>query len=60
MKDYSDIVNEFEEIHTVSVKNSVVYVSGIPENKSYSYIHTKVAKEVQKRISYFIGINGNK
>jgi len=60
---YSNIIKEFEEIHKVSLKDNIVFVSGIAsgksENKSYKYIHSNVAKEVKKRVSYFVGIEGN-
>lgn len=59
---YLDIADQFDNIHSVKVQQDgktvkVVGTSnGKPFDYSQSYSYTKVAKEVAKRLSYFIGI----
>lgn len=57
---YLEIVELFDVIETVEVKDKTVTIKGLKDNQPFvytqSYGYLKVAKEVQKRLKYFIGI----
>ena len=57
---YLDIVELFDVIETVEVKDKTVHIRGLKDGVSYEYVksygYLKVAKEVAKRLKYFIGI----
>ena len=65
MKNYKDIVNHFENIETVMIEADelTLRVTGYIEDKSFmngfdtltvKYDHKEVAKEVRRKVSYFI------
>jgi hypothetical protein len=59
---YLDIVNQFDVIQSVKIEQDgktvkvVGMTNGVPFEYAQSYSYTKVAKEVAKRLAYFIGI----
>lgn len=58
---YLEIVDLFDNITDVKVKNSKIVVTGFADGKrttyDQEYQHSKVAKEVAKRLMYFKGIS---
>jgi hypothetical protein len=60
---YLDIVNLFDVIESVETTEKTVQVKGLKDGKPFvynqSYGYLKVAKEVSKRLKYFIGIKKN-
>jgi hypothetical protein len=55
---YKDIVQELDNIISTKIVDSTLVVFGKINNenvvKKYKYNHKAVAKEVQKRVNYFI------
>jgi len=61
MKNYKDIISNFDKVISAKIenKNSLI-VTGIRYNENeisnlvITYVHPKVAKEVQRLVQYFI------
>ena len=58
MKNISEIVNSFSELKDIKIIKNIIFVSGKKNNimvtEQFEYKFEKVAKEVYKKLSWFI------